>query len=124
MTLEILLIVTALMLLALIFDALRRRRLTEGYAMLWAAAGLATVLLAIGRPLIDAISSAIGIAYGPTLVFAAAGVFLAVVCLSLSMQVTRLRKQVEALAQEIALRSAGGGMPTVGIDEGDDDAID
>lgn len=121
MSLEIVLVVTAIALFTLIFDALRRRRLTEGFAILWAAAGIAAVLLVVGRRVVDRVSTAIGFSYGSSLVFAAAGVFLIIVCLILSMQVTRLRKQVETLAQEIALaptRTDEGR-----VDGGDDDTL-
>ncbi len=106
MTLEIVLLVTALLLFGVIFEALRRRRLSEGFAMFWILVGVAALLLAVSRSAVDSLSDAIGVAYGPTLVFAAFAVFLTIVCLSLSMHISRLHKQVEVLAQELALRSA------------------
>ena len=122
MTLEIVLIVTAVLLFGVIFEALRRRRLSEGFALFWILVGIAALLLAIGRPVVDALSDAIGVAYGPTLVFAAVAVFLTIVCLSLSMRISRLHKQIEVLAQELALRSAmSGGDPDAEGDRGTDD---
>lgn len=126
MRLEFVLVITALVLFVLIFDALRRRRLTEGFAILWSGAGVAAVLLVVGRRIVDSVSTAIGFSYGSSLVFAAAGVFLVIVCLVLSMQVTRLRKQVETLAQEIALASArndGGRVDGGTTRDGDDDSL-
>ena len=121
MTLEIVLIVTAVLLFGVIFEALRRRRLSEGFALFWILVGVAALLLAIGRPAVDALSDAIGVAYGPTLVFAAFAVFLTIVCLSLSMHISRLHKQVEVLAQELALRSATPGDELEPDDDRDDD---
>jgi hypothetical protein len=106
MTLEIVLGVTALLLFVVIFEALRRRRLSENFALFWIGVGVAAVVLAFARPLIDSLSDAIGVSYGPTLVFAAFAVFLVIVCLSLSMHISRLEKRVEILAQQLALRDA------------------
>ena len=104
MTLEIVLAVTALLLFVVIFEALRRRRLSENFALFWMGVGIAAVALAFARPLIDLVSDAIGVSYGPTLVFAAFAVFLVIVCLSLSMHISRIESQVETLAQQLALR--------------------
>ena len=104
MTLEIVLAVTALLLFVVIFEALRRRRLSENFALFWMGVGIAAVALAFARPLIDSVSDAIGVSYGPTLVFAAFAVFLVIVCLSLSMHISRIESQVETLAQQLALR--------------------
>ena len=59
MTLEIVLIVTAVLLFGVIFEALRRRRLSEGFALFWILVGFAALLLAIGRPVVDALSDAL-----------------------------------------------------------------
>ena len=48
--------------------------------------------------------SEVGIVYGTSLVFALAILFLLIVCINLSMHVSRLEQRVEALAQELALR--------------------
>lgn len=103
----------ALVLAVVVVEALRRRRLSEGWALLWIGVAVGVLLLGFARPLIDRLSSQLGIAYGTSLVFAVALVFLVVVCINLSMQVSRLNRRVELLAEEVALAGTGesGGEP-------------
>jgi hypothetical protein len=101
--LEIDLVVASLLLLGFIIEVVRRRRLSEGYALLWIAVGIGVLVLAVARPLVDHLSKALGISYGANLVFAVALVFLVVVCVNLSMHVSRLEDKVERLAEEVAL---------------------
>lgn len=103
MKVEFVLVGTAIVILVVIVEALRRRRLSENFALVWIGVGIAALVLAVSRPVIDAVSSAVGIAYGPTLVFSAILVFLLILCLTLSMHITRLNRRVDLLAQELAL---------------------
>jgi hypothetical protein len=107
MTLELAVLGLALALLIGIVETLRRLRLSENYALVWLGAGAFGLLLGIARPFVDRLSSAIGIVYGTSLVFALAIVFLVVVCINLSVHVSRLEQRVELLAQEVALLSVG-----------------
>jgi hypothetical protein len=104
-TLEIAVLALALALLVGIVETLRRRRLSENYALVWLGAGVFGLLLGIARPFVDRLSSAIGIVYGTSLVFALAIVFLVLVCINLSVHISRLEQRVEVLAQEVALLS-------------------
>lgn len=109
----------AIVLAVVVIEALRRRRLSEGWALLWIGVAVAGLVLGLARPLVDRLSTSLGIAYGTSLVFALAIIFLVVVCINLSMQVSRLNRRVEVLAEEIALAGtkepppghAGGGRP-------------
>ena len=93
----------AIVLAVVVVEALRRRRLSEGWALLWIGVAVAGLVLGLARPLVDRLSTSLGIAYGTSLVFALAIVFLVVVCINLSMQVSRLNRRVELLAEEVAL---------------------
>lgn len=106
MKVSLVLIAIALLLLAVILEALRRRRLSEGYALLWISVGVGALALALARPLIDWLSRSIGISYGPTLVFAGSTVVLFIIALNLTIHITRLEGRVEKLAQELALHEA------------------
>ncbi len=123
MRLQIVIGVFALLLAVVVIEALRRRRLSEGWALLWIGVAIAALVLGLARPLVDRLSTSLGIAFGTSLVFAVAIVFLIVVCINLSMQVSRLNRRVEILAEELAL--AGTDEPRDGIasdggDEGDE----
>ena len=106
MRLSIVLIIVAVLFMGVILEALRRRRLSEGYAILWISIGVASIVLALARPAIDWASDSIGISYGPTLVFAAAILVLLIICFNLTIHITRLESRVVALAQEVALHQA------------------
>jgi hypothetical protein len=103
MNLEIFIIGLALVLLVFVVEVVRRRRLSEGYALLWIAVGVGGVLLGVARHLIDRFSDTLGVSYGANLVFAFVFVFLLVVSINLSMHVSKLEDQVTALAEELAL---------------------
>ena len=101
--LEIFVILVALGVLVFVIEVVRRRRLSEGYALLWIAVGFAGVLLGLSRHLIDRLSDSVGVSYGANLVFAGVFLFLLIVCINLSMHVSKLEDQVSTLAEELAL---------------------
>lgn len=114
MSLQIFVIGLGVALLVFVVEVVRRRRLSEGYALLWIAVGVGGVLLGVARPLIDRFSDSLGISYGANLVFAGVFVFLIVVAINLSMHVSKLEDQVAGLAEELALLRGpqGGEEPT------------
>jgi len=112
MKLELVLVIAVVVILGVVIEVVRRRRLSESYALLWIGVAVVGSLLALARPLVDRLSNAIGIVYGTSLVFALAILFLLIVCINLSMHVSRLEQRVETLAQELALRDVQGGDPT------------
>jgi hypothetical protein len=109
MKLELVLLIAVVVILGVVIEVVRRRRLSESYALLWIGVAVVGSLLALARPLVDRLSNAIGIVYGTSLVFALAILFLLIVCINLSMHVSRLEQRVETLAQELALRDVQGG---------------
>ena len=111
MNLGVVVLGIALVLLLVILEVVRRRRLSENYALLWIGVGVAGLLLGLARPLVDRVASDVGIVYGTSLVFALALVFLLIVCINLSVHVSKLEERVETLAQEVALLSAADGQP-------------
>lgn len=100
--LELFLIVASLANVAIVLEFVRRRKLLESFAMLWLAVGGGLVVLAFARPLVDRFAEAVGVAYGPTLVFGFGIGFLLFVTMSLSLHVSRLEDRVEILAEEVA----------------------
>jgi hypothetical protein len=94
---------TGLIVLVIIFELVRRRQLREKYALLWAAVGLVVVPLALFPSALDTLSRAIGVASGVSLVFFLGFVFLLLVCVHLSWEVSRLEEETRTLAEDIAL---------------------
>jgi hypothetical protein len=123
--LELVVLVSSLLLLIFIVEVVRRRKLSEGYALLWIAVGLAVLLLGVLRPLVDRLSRVVGVSYGANLVFAVALVFLVVVCVNLSMHVSELEDKVQTLAEEVALlRGPVEGPPSADASAVEPDPVD
>jgi hypothetical protein len=101
--LTVLTVVAGLAVLAFILELLRRRQLQEKYAILWLVVGIVTVPLAVFPKLIDRAADLIGIANGVSLALFLGVVFLLIVCIHLSWEVSRLEEETRTLAEEIAL---------------------
>ena len=103
MKLTILTAITGFALLLIIFELVRRRQLREKYALLWATVGVIVVPLALFPRLLDALANAVGIANGASLVLFLGFVFLLVLCVHLSWEISRLEEETRTLAEDIAL---------------------
>ena len=103
MSLNITTMVCGLILLLGILELLRRRQLREKYGMLWIGVALAIVPLSIFPSLTDRVAGFVGVASGVSLVLFAAILFLLLVCLHLSWEVSQLEEETRMLAEEIAL---------------------
>jgi len=97
--------------LAFILELLRRRQLQEKYAILWLAVGILTIPLAIFPGIINVAARALGVAYGVNLILFLGLVFLLLVCIHLSWEVSRLEEETRTLAEEIALMRTGREQP-------------
>ncbi len=86
-----------------VLEFVRRRKLAEGFALLWIGVGVFGIVLSIARPLVDEVADDLGVRYGPTLIFTGAILFLLFVCMNLSMHVSRLAERSEVLAEEVTL---------------------
>jgi hypothetical protein len=94
---------TALVLVGFIFELVRRRRLREKYAVLWIVVGVGVLALGLYPHGINTVSRMFGVANGASLVLFSAVLFLLMVCLHLSWEVSRLEDETRVLAEETAL---------------------
>jgi hypothetical protein len=94
---------TSLAVLAFMIELLRRRQLQEKYAMLWLAVSILMVPFAFVPTLVDGVAVAIGFASGVSLVLFLGIVFLLLVCMHLSWEVSRLEEETRTLAEDVAL---------------------
>ena len=92
-----------LALLAVIVELLRRRQLREKYAVLWLAVGLVVVPLGLFPRVLDQVARAFGVASGVSLVLFLGMVFLLLVCIHLSWEVSRLEEETRTIAEELAI---------------------
>lgn len=103
MKLTILTAITGLAVLILIFELVRRRQLREKYAILWGLVGLVVVPLALFPGVLNPLSKVVGVASGVSLVLFLAVIFLLVVCIHLSWEVSQLEEETRTLAEDVAL---------------------
>jgi len=109
--------IAALILLAVIFELIRSRRLHERYAILWLITGGVILVLAVWRDALGKLSHTVGIAYPPSALFVLASLFILVVLLHYSTVISKLADQNRILAQRLSLlendlREARGGTDT------------
>jgi hypothetical protein len=91
------------LLLVVILELVRRRRLLERYALLWLFSGVVLLTLAIWRGFLEDIARVIGVAYPPNALFFIAFGFVLALLLHFSLAVSRLTDQSKVLAQRLAL---------------------
>lgn len=97
---------TGLLLLATIVELLRRRQLREKYAMLWLGVLLIVIPLSIFPRLLDNLAELVGVVSGVSLVLFLGIVFLLLVCVHLSWEVSRLEEETRTIAEDLALLRA------------------
>jgi hypothetical protein len=93
----------ALILLVVILELIRSRRLQERYAVLWLITAVTMLVLAIWRDGLAQIADLAGIAYPPSALFVIVSLFILAVLLHYSTVISRLSDQNKILAQRLAL---------------------
>jgi hypothetical protein len=93
----------ALILLVVILELIRSRRLQERYAVLWLVTAVTMLVLAIWRDGLAQIADLAGIAYPPSALFVIVSLFILAVLLHYSTVISRLSDQNKILAQRLAL---------------------
>jgi hypothetical protein len=116
--------VASFVLLVIVFELIRSRRLRERYALLWLLTGVVLLALSLWRGGLNTIASWVGVtSYPPAILGAVGALFVLVVLLHYSTVISRLSDQNTILAQRLALleqrlreeRSATGpGRPQAG----------
>ena len=89
-------------LLVVVFDLVRRRRLLERYALVWIGVTLLLLLLTVWDGLLNRAAGLIGVVYPPSAFFAIAIGFVTLLLLHFSVAVSRLTDQSKVLAQRLA----------------------
>ena len=93
----------AMVLLVIVVDLVRRRRLLERYALLWMFSTAVLLGLAVWRGLLDEVADKLGVAYPPNALFVIALGFVLVLLLHFSVAVSRLSDQTRILAQRLSI---------------------
>ena len=96
--------IASLLLILVVFELIRSRRLRERYALLWLATGVVLLVLSVWRGGLNTIAGWFGVTgYPPAVLFAVATLFILLVLLHYSTVISRLSDQNTILAQRLAL---------------------
>lgn len=96
--------IASLLLLIVVLELIRGRRLKERYALLWLVTGIVLLVLSAWRGGLNTIAGWLGVSsYPPAILFAAATLFVIVVLLHYSTVLSKLADQNTLLAQRLAL---------------------
>lgn len=93
----------SLIILLALFEMMRRNRLREKYALIWALVAFAVITVAAFPVLLSTASAAIGLQVPVNLLFFAAFMVIMVITLQHSSELGRLEERTRTLAEEIAL---------------------
>ena len=97
----------SVILVLVVFELIRSRRLREQYALLWLVTGIVLVILSAWRGGLNTIASWLGVrGYPPAVLFAVGLLFVILVLLHYSTVISRLADQNVVLAQKLALLEA------------------
>jgi hypothetical protein len=96
--------IAAVLLILVVLELIRSRRLHERYALLWLLTGVVLLVLSAWRGGLNTIAGWVGVTgYPPAVLFAVATLFILVVLLHYSTVISRLSDQNSILAQRLAL---------------------
>jgi hypothetical protein len=96
-------IAIAVLVLAVVVELVRRRRLMERYALLWLLAASGLFVLGVWQGLLTTLATDVGIRSAPNALFALGFAFVVALLLSLTLVISRLSDQNKQLAQRLAL---------------------
>jgi hypothetical protein len=95
--------IASLVLLLAVLELVRRRRLREKYALLWILTAIVLLVLSVWRGAVTSIATALGVSYGPTVLFAVGALFVLVVLLHYSTVISALTDRTVTLAQRVSI---------------------
>jgi hypothetical protein len=94
---------TSVLLLGIVIELIRERKLRERYALLWLATAGVILFFAVWRSGLHELSKALGVAYPPNALFVLALLFVLVLLLHFSTVISKLSDRSTALTQRLAL---------------------
>ncbi len=97
-------VAASLLLLGVVFELIRSRRLRERYALLWVLTGVVLLALSAWRGGLNTLAGWVGVeTYPPAVLFAVALLFVLAVLLHYSTVLSKVTDQNVILAQRLAL---------------------
>jgi Uncharacterized conserved protein (DUF2304) len=96
--------IASILLILVVLELIRGRRLKERYALLWLVTGVVLLVLSAWRDGLNTIAGWLGVTgYPPAILFAVATLFIIVVLLHYSTVLSQLDDRNTVLAQEVGI---------------------
>ncbi len=102
-SIQIFSIVVSILVMLLVTQLIRRRKLREEYALLWFVSSVLLIVLSVEREFLDVTAQLLGIAYAPSLLLLGAIALGFILSMHFSISLSRLSEENKTLAQELAL---------------------
>jgi hypothetical protein len=96
-------LIISVVLVILVIELVRRRKIREEYSWLWLSLSVMMFILALWPDLLDLITDLIGAVLSTSTLFFFALVFLILINVQFSVEISSLRNQVKNLAQQLAI---------------------
>jgi hypothetical protein len=103
---QVVALVVSVLLLLVVLELVRRRKLTEEYSFLWIVGALLLVGLSAKRDLLDTTAHWLGVYYPPMVLLMVLIFMVFVALLGFSLVVSKQRQQIERLIEETAILGA------------------
>lgn len=103
---QILAVAASIVLLLVVLELVRRRRLVEEYSLLWVVAALALIGVSLRRDLLDSTARWLNVYYPPAVLVLLLIFIVFVASLCFSVILSRQQQQIEKLIDETAILSA------------------
>jgi hypothetical protein len=99
-------VVVGVAMVVLVLELVRRKRLNEEYSLLWIVGAVAVLGISLRRDLLDRTARWLGVYYPPSLLLLVLLVVVFVGSLSISVVLSRHRRQIERLIEDSAILTA------------------
>jgi hypothetical protein len=99
-------VVAAAILIGVVLELVRRRKLTEEYSLVWLVSAAVLLAASLRREALQAAVRWLGIEQPPLVLLTIGTLILFVVALCLSVVVSRQRRQIDRLIEDTAILSA------------------
>lgn len=103
---RIITIAGALILLVLVLELVRRRKLKEEYSVLWIATALVVFLLSVWYGLLTSVTDLLGLSAPASTIFFFGLIFFLLLLLHFSVRVSTLERRLTALIEDLGVNEA------------------
>jgi hypothetical protein len=103
---QVVALVTSVLLLLVILELVRRRRLSEEYSALWIVLAVSLIAVSLRRDLLDGAARWLGVYYPPAVIVLVLVGIVSVGALAFSVALSRHQRQIDRLIEETAIMSA------------------